>query len=208
MLFSRIFAYIFVMNIFWLMMMLASILVLLIVNPGAVLSEMISASTDALTLCIELCAVYAVWLGIIELVDASGLGEKLAKLLRPLIKKIFKVENPETQYLIAMNVSANMLGLGNAATPMGIKAMKALDDGTGKANFAMIMLIVLNATSIQLLPTTVIGLRSSAGSENPADIILPTLIVTFITTILGIVLVHTIDKIIRGRRNRKKKVKT
>ncbi len=190
------------------MMMLASILVLLIVNPSAVLSEMISASTDALTLCIELCAVYAVWLGIIELVDASGLGEKLAKLLRPLIKKIFKVENPETQYLIAMNVSANMLGLGNAATPMGIKAMKALDDGTGKANFAMIMLIVLNATSIQLLPTTVIGLRSSAGSENPADIIFPTLIVTFITTILGIVLVHTIDKLFHGRKNKKKKAKT
>lgn len=185
-------------------MMLASILVLLIVNPSAVLSEMISASTDALELCIELCAVYCVWLGIIELVEASGLGEKLAKLLRPLIKKIFKVEDVETQKLIAMNVSANMLGLGNAATPMGIKAMQALDDGSGKANFAMIMLIVVNATSIQLLPTTVIGLRSSAGSANPADIILPTLIVTFCTTLLGILLVHSISKIKFKRKVKKK----
>lgn len=192
------------MNIFWLMMMLFSILVLLVVNPSAVLSEMISASTDALELCIELCAVYCVWLGIIELVEVSGLGEKLAKLLRPLIKKVFKVENPETQKLIAMNVSANMLGLGNAATPMGIKAMQALDDGSGKANFAMIMLIVINATSIQLLPTTVIGLRASAGSENPSDIILPTLIVTFITTLLGILLVHAIHKIL-GLKNKKRK---
>ncbi len=194
------------MNIFWVMMMLFSILVLLIVDPSAVLSEMISASTDALELCIELCAVYCVWLGIIELVNVSGLGEKLARLLRPLIKKIFKVEDLETQKLIAMNISANMLGLGNAATPMGIKAMQALDDGSGKANFAMIMLIVLNATSIQLLPTTVIGLRASAGSENPSDIILPTLIVTFITTILGILLVHTINKIIKiatGKKRRK-----
>ena len=85
------------MNLFWLLMMLSSILVLLITNPSAVLSEMLGASADALELCIELCAVYAVWLGIMELVDASGLSEKLAKLLRPLIKKIFKVDNAETQ---------------------------------------------------------------------------------------------------------------
>ncbi|MBP3431927.1 MAG: spore maturation protein [Clostridia bacterium] len=190
------------MNIFWLMMMLASIFVLLITSPGAVLSSMISASTDALSLCIELCAVYCVWLGIVELVEASGLGEKLAKFLSPVIKKIFKVEDKTTQKLIAMNISANMLGIGNASTPMGIKAMQALDDGSGKANFAMIMLIVINATSIQLLPTTVIGLRASAGAATPADIILPTLIVTFATTALGIFLVHSINKII-SRKKRK-----
>ena len=184
-------------------MMLSSILVLLITNPSAVLSEMLGASADALELCIELCAVYAVWLGIMELVDASGLSEKLAKLLRPLIKKIFKVDDAETQKIIALNVSANMLGLGNASTPMGIKAMQKLDDGSGKANFAMIMLVVLNATSIQLLPTTVIGLRASAGSENPSDIIIPTLIATFCTTVLGIFLVHFIDKILKKRRAKK-----
>lgn len=191
------------MNLFWLLMMLSSILVLLITNPSAVLSEMLRASADALELCIELCAVYAVWLGIMELVDASGLSEKLAKFLRPLIKKIFKVDDAETQKIIALNVSANMLGLGNASTPMGIKAMQKLDDGSGKANFAMIMLVVLNATSIQLLPTTVIGLRASAGSENPSDIIIPTLIATFCTTVLGIFLVHFIDKILRKRRAKK-----
>lgn len=183
------------MNIFWTIMMLSSILVLLVTNPSAVLSEMIGASADALKLCIELCAIYAVWLGIMELVEASGLAEKLARLLRPLIKKIFKVEDKETQKAIALNMSANMLGLGNAATPMGIKAMQALDDKSGRANFAMIMLVVVNATSIQLLPTTIIGLRQSAGSANPADIILPTLLVTACTTILGITLVHLIDRL-------------
>ncbi len=184
--------------------MLGSMLVLLITNPSAVLSEMLGASADALKLCIELCAVYAVWMGLIELVDASGLSEKLAKLLRPLIKKIFKIEDKETQKLIAINVSANMLGIGNAATPLGIKAMQALDDKSGKANFAMIMLIVVNATSIQLLPTTVIGLRASAGSANPADIIIPTLIVTFCTTVLGIFLVHQIDKLKRRKEEKKR----
>lgn len=191
------------MSVFWFIMMFASILVLLITNPSAVLSEMIGASASALSLCIELCAVYVVWLGILELVDASGLGEKLAKLLRPLIKKIFKIDNTETEKIIALNISANILGLGNAATPMGIKAMQSLDDKSGKANFAIIMLIVLNATSIQLLPTTVIGLRTSAGSTNPSDIILPTLIVTFCTTLLGIILVHTIDKLSKRFRRRR-----
>ena len=189
---------------FWTFMMLASILVLLVVNPSTMLSEMLSASAEALELCIELCAVYCVLLGIIQLVEASGLGEKLSKLLRPLIKKIFKVEKPETQKLIAMNVSANMLGIGNAATPMGINAMQALDDGSGKANFAMIMLIVVNATSIQLLPTTVIGLRATAGSANPADIILPTIIATICTTLSGIIFVILIDKIIKKFKKRKK----
>ncbi len=183
-------------------MMLSSMLVLLVTNPSVILAEMIGASASALQLCIELCAVYAVWLGIIEMVEASGLGEKLAKLLRPLIRKIFKVDDQETQKIIALNLSANMLGLGNASTPTGIKAMQRLDDGSGKATFAMIMLVVVNATSIQLLPTTVIGLRSSAGSQSPADIILPTLIVTFCTTILGIFLVHAIDKIIKKLRHK------
>lgn len=191
------------MNIFWLLMMLSSILVLLITNPSAVLSEMIGASASSLKLCIELCTVYAVWLGMLELLEASGLSQKLAKLLRPIIRKVFKVEDEQAQKYIAMNLSANMLGLGNASTPMGIKAMQSLDDKSGKANFAMIMLIVINATSIQLLPTTIIGLRTSAGSTNPADIILPTLLATILTTILGIVLVHLIDKILRKRRRRK-----
>ncbi len=163
-------------------------------NPSSVMSEMIGASSEALKLCLELCAIYAVWLGVLELVDKSGLGQKLAKLLHPVIKKLFKIDSPEIERMIALNMSANMLGLGNAATPAGIKAMKALDDGSGIANTAMIMLIVLNATSIQLLPTTVIGLRASAGSSSPSDIILPTLIATTITSILGIILVKSISK--------------
>ncbi len=191
------------MNKIWLFMMLISLGVLLFVNPAATLDEMIGASAGALELCIELCAVYAVWLGLLEIVDASGLGQKLARLLRPIIKKLFRVDNQEIQKMIALNMSANMLGLGNAATPMGIKAMQALDDGSGKANFSMIMLIVINATSIQLLPSTVISLRSNAGSTNAADIILPTLLSTIVTVTVGITLVLICDKIhkkIKARR--------
>ena len=128
------------MNKFWFFMMLASLCVLVVINPSAILGEMISASSSALTLSIELCAVYAGWLGILELVDKSGLGDKLAKLLRPLIRKLFKVNDEETEKIIALNLSANMLGLGNASTPMGLKAMQRLDTGDKVASASMIML--------------------------------------------------------------------
>lgn len=180
-------------------MVLTSICLLAWTSPSLMLSEMVSASAGALNLCIELCAVYAVWLGVLELIDKSGLGEKLARLLRPVIKKLFKIDNPEIEKTIALNMSANMLGLGNASTPLGIKAMQALDDGSGVATTAMIMLIVINATSIQLLPSTVIGLRAAAGSLNPADIILPTLLSTICTSLLGIVLVKVISRFWRRK---------
>ena len=180
-------------------MMLSSLLVLLSTNPGQVLTEMINASSNSLTLSIELCAIYAVWLGFLEIVDKSGLSEKLSKLLNPLIKKLFKTKDEETEKAIALNMASNMLGLGNAATPMGIKAMQKLDDGSGVATSAIIMLIVINATSIQLLPTTVMGLRSSAGSLNPGDIIIPTLISTTVTTLLGIFLVSIFNRFRRSK---------
>ena len=195
------------MNRIWFVMIVLSLCFLLYTNPAGVLDTMINASSGAFKLSLELCAIYAVWLGILELVDASGLSEKLAKLLRPLIRKLFKIKDTETEKMIALNMSANMLGLGNASTPMGINAMKRLDDGSGIANHAVIMLIVLNSTSIQLLPSTVIGLRATAGSTSPADIILPTLISTICTFILGIILVKIFGKIHEKIKNKNKKIK-
>ena len=162
------------------MMMLSGMAALLIVNPSVAITTMMDASASAVQLCISLCAIYAVWLGLLEILDKSGLSDKLAKVLRPIIRKLFKGADEKAHKDIAVNMSANMLGLGNAATPYGIKAMKELDDKSGVANQAMIMLMVLNATSIQLIPTTTIGLRAAAGSSNPADIILPTLLATLI----------------------------
>lgn len=193
------------MNRIWLCMVVLSICFLLWQDPSCVLSSMIDASTDAIKLSLELCAVYAVWLGILELVEASGLSQKLAHFLHPLIKRLFKINDEETEKMIALNMSANMLGLGNASTPMGISAMKRLDDGSGVASHAIIMLIVLNSTSIQLLPSTVIGLRATAGSLSPSDIILPTLISTICTCLLGIFLVKLFGKI-REKIQQKKEV--
>lgn len=174
------------MNKIWLVMMLVGTAVLLFVNPSLATSTLIDASTNSLNLCINLCAIYAVWLGLLEILDKSGLAEKLSKLLKPIIKKLFPDADDETLKYISINISANMLGLGNAATPYGIKAMRKLDDGNEKANNSMLMLMIVNACSIQLLPTTTIGLRASAGSSSPADIILPTLLATICATAVGI----------------------
>ena len=94
-----------------------------------------------------------------------------------------------------------MLGLGNAATPMGIKAMQKLDDGSGMANRAMIMLIIFASTSMQILPTTVIGLRITAGSTSASNIILPTIISAILTTFIGIGIALVIEKIKGKRKN-------
>ena len=189
------------MSKIWFIMVVGSICALVFINPSAVLPTMIEQATSSLQLAFELCAVYAVWLGILQLVEDSGLGEKLARLLRPLIRRLFNINDGETEKYIALNISANMLGLGNAATPMGLEAVKRLDDKSGIATHAVITLIVLNSTSIQLLPSTIIGLRTSAGSASPADIIIPTILATICTASLGIILVKLIGKL------RKRKVK-
>ena len=188
------------MNKIWTYLMMVSIVSLIFIEPGAVMTEMTSASMDVLGLCVNLLAVFTVWLGILEIVDATGLGDKLANLLKPFIRWLFKIKDPETEKYIALNMSSNMLGLGNASTPMGIKAMKRLDDGSGKITAPMIMLLIVNATSIQFLPTTVVGLRASAGSIDPTSIILPTILGTVITSITAILTTKCLEKIFFKRR--------
>lgn len=180
-------------------MIFLSVVILLFNNPSLVISEMLSASTSGVELVINLWGIYAVWLGIINILDKSGLSEKLAKLLSPIIKFLFKSKNETANKYIAINMSSNILGLGNAATPSGIKAMQALDNGSGKITFSGIMLLVINSVSIQLLPTTVISLRENAGSLNSSDIILPTVISSLLTCIFAIFLVFLFKRLFRKK---------
>lgn len=184
-------------------MVLSSIATLLFINPEDCVNALMNAGSDAVTLTIKLLGIYAVWLGIIALVDATGLSNKIANLLEPLIDWLFGKTDPITKRYLALNLSTNILGLGNACTPTGLKAMEGLDKLNGgalTASTAMIMLVVLNATSIQLLPTTVIGLRQQYGSVSSSDIILPTLIATSLSTILAIFFVKISAKISRYRK--------
>ena len=193
------------MDKIWLAIMLLSLIFLVFKSPETALTSMITASGSAVNLAVKLLAVYAVWLGLIEIVKRTELSKKLSSLLSPLIDLLFgKVDNKAKDY-IAMNMSFNMLGVGNAATPTGIKAFNALQDGSDKATATMVMLLVINTTSIQLLPTTIIGMRVTAGSANASDIIMPSLIATIISTVVGVVFVKLVY---RKQKLKNKNVKT
>ena len=112
----------------------------------------------------------------------------VSKLVRPLAKKLFKTEDEKTLSAVSMNLAANFLGIGSAATPYGIEATKLLDKSP-QAEYASCMFFALNATSIQLIPTSVVGVRAALGSGAPTDIILPTILTTALSTLLACALV-------------------
>lgn len=191
------------MSKIWFVMVLSSMIILCVINPEGSVNSMITAGSNAVNLSIKLVGVYAIWLGIIKLVELSKLSDKIAWLLSPVIDWLFGKMDEKTKSYIALNMSTNMLGMGNACTPMGIKAMQNLDrinNYQKKASTAMIMLLVINATSIQILPTTIMGLRVTYGSTTSSDIIVPTLIATAISTIVGVMLVKVFSKIKRCKK--------
>lgn len=183
------------MNKIWLYLVIFSCLTLIFTAPEKTTDAMINSAISTVELGLELLAIYSVWLGLLEILEETGLSEKLTKLLTPLVKKLFKTNNKDAIKQISISISANLLGLGNAATPSAMKAMEILDDKSGKPNFPMTMLMVISACSIQLLPTTIIGLMSKAGSTNPSRIIFPILVVSFATLIFGISMVFVLEKL-------------
>ena len=191
------------MNKIWFWLIACSMCILLYINPEIVFPSMLQASESTLKLCLKLCAIYSVWMGILQVMEDSGINKKLSKLLRPVTKKIFGPLDDKTNELVCMNISCNILGMGGAATPLGMKAMQRMDDGSGKANRAMIMLIIFASTSMQILPTTVIGLRITAGSSSASDIMLATIISAIFTTVVGIAIALIIEKIKKIKRRNK-----
>ena len=169
--------------------------------PSSIISTMMSAAKMGVTMAIEFIGIYAVWMGLMQVLDDCKLSHKLSSILSRPVRKIFGQTNPETEKNICLNIASNIIGIGSAATPYGIKAMKGLDEGGARATRAMIMLVVINSTGIQLLPTTVIGMRAMAGSLSPSCVLWPTIVATFLPTILGILLVASIY-----RKNKSKKV--
>ena len=183
------------MNIIWIIMFIISIISLCFGNPTKVLASLLTASNSAVKLSFDLCAIYAIWLGLFSILEKCGLSEKLSKLLSPIINKIFGKSNlsEESKRYVSMNISANLLGMNGAATPLGIKAIESMHkDNPNKlvVTFPMIMLIAISCSSIQLLPTSIIGMLASAGSKNPTGIILPSIICSIISTTIAVLLVY------------------
>ena len=177
------------MSKIWIIMMISSLIMTCFSAPSSVVSTMMTAAKTGVTMSIEFIGIYAVWMGIMQVLDDCKLSHKLSKVLSRPVRKIFGKTNLETEKNICLNIASNIIGIGSAATPYGVKAMKGLDEGGEHATRAMIMLVVINSTGIQLLPTTVIGMRAMAGSLSPSCVLIPTIIATFVPTALGILLV-------------------
>lgn len=162
--------------------------VLLFIDPDGALASMLAGGEKALSLTLKMTVIYAVWLGIFELAERSMLTEKFARLLKPINRFLFGELPGKANEYVSLNISANMLGMSGATTPMGIKSIAELEKfpDTG---YQIAMFFVINATSIQLLPTSVLALRTSLGSLSPSDVILPTVLATAVSTVVGILLV-------------------
>jgi spore maturation protein A len=181
------------------LMVSASVAYMFFANPSGVLTAALGASANGVQLAITLCGIYIVWQGIVQIAVDAGLVAKLARLLAPAIRFLFGKQTPEVNNLIATNISANMIGAGGAATPAGISAIEKMNTRDHKsATTPMIMLFVLSATSLQIIPTTVIGILEKYGATNAAGIILPTILVSVTSTVVGVVLVKVFSRFKKG----------
>lgn len=181
------------MNIIFIAVLLLSTILLIFSNPDAVLGAMLSGGEKALSLSLKMVVIYAVWLGIFQLMENSGLAKKIARLFRPVNKFLFGELPDKANDFMSLNISANLLGMSGATTPMGIKSIEELEKHPN-TQYAITMFFVINATSVQVIPSSVMALRTSMGSSAPADIILPTILATLLSTVIGVLLVKMFVK--------------
>ena len=159
----------------WTGMAVLSILCGLATGRGElVAAAAVEGAQAAVELCVSIAGMLCLWTGVMEIMRRSGLAEGLSRLLRPVLSALFPQVSKDRGVMdsISANVSANLLGLGNAATPLGIEAVRRMErKSPGTASDAMCMLVVCNTASIQLIPTTVASVRAAAGSTAPFDIL-------------------------------------
>ena len=177
-----------------------SLLAALLLGNGSALAAAIPQGAQAgVTLAISLSGSLCLWSGVGKLMEKTGLTEKLSRLLMPVIGKIFPSAKTDKAFAcsVSANICANLLGLGNAATPMGIQAAKQLAKGSTTANRELCRLIVLNTASIQLIPATVAAVRANLGSHSPFDILPAVWITSVCSAGLGLTAAFIMEKLWR-----------
>jgi len=180
------------MNIIWLLLITVSIVFAIATNRLDEFTKSIfDASKTAVEVSIFLFGIISLWLGIVKIIEDSGLIRRFSGIFRPVISRLFRNIPPDHASVtsITLNMLANLFGLGNAATPLGIKAMQelqSLNPDKETVTFEMMLFIVLNTASIQFIPFTVIGILSEYGSQNPAAVVVPTIIATVISALVAV----------------------
>lgn len=188
------------MNVIFILLILISLI--FAVYSGRLdetVNAMFSASMRAVEVSISLIGVMALWLGFVKIAQKSGLIELFAKIISPLLRFIFNELPKDSPAFsnIALNISANALGLSNAATPFGIKAMKDLkkeSNSKDKASNSMCIFLAMNTSGFQLVPSSVLAILVASGAKNPVEIILPVFLVTISTFIFAVFLAKMFAK--------------
>ena len=181
-------------NKLWVGLIVIGSLCLIFTGKADVLNAQILSSGKAtLELVMQIFPLVSLWLGIMNIAKESGLLSKVSKFIYPLLHKIFPdiPKGHESFSYISSNIIANMFGLGNAATPFGLKAMKSLQSlnkNKEEASRSMITFLVINTCGLCIIPTTIISLRILYGSDDPSFIVLPCLIVSFLSLIFGLII--------------------
>ena len=158
-------------------------------NLSSLSAAALEGAQSAVELCFTMCGVVCLWTGVMELMDQCALTDKIAALFRPLLRRLLPQASRDSETLAAVsaNLSADLLGLGNAATPLGIRAARRMSRGCGGiASDELCLLVVLNTASIQLLPTTLAGVRASLGAADPFDILPCVWLVSLLSVLAGL----------------------
>lgn len=182
------------LNFIWLGLIVIGVVTAIFTgNVQAVTDAAFEFANTAVDICVGLIGTMTLWLGIMAIAEKSGLVKLLGKAVSPIMRKLFKniPDGHPAMGAMVMNISANMFGLGNAATPLGLKAMKELDslnEHKGVATDDMVMFLALNDACVALVPATIIGLRVAAGSKNPTEVIGPILLSTSVCVVCAVLL--------------------
>ena len=165
------------------------------------------AASGAIGVVLGLAGIMCLWTGLMKIAERSGMITGLCRIAKPVVRVLFPDIPPESPAMnaIMLNITANLMGMGNAATPAGLKAMSEmhkLNSGNSAASNAMCMFVVLNTASIQLIPSTIIAIRSGAGSANPFEVILPIWITSVCSVLTGIFLTSILQNLRRPSRLR------
>ncbi|HAR64094.1 MAG TPA: spore maturation protein [Candidatus Margulisbacteria bacterium] len=191
------------MNIIWLALLSVSIVFAIFTgNLEPFTKSIFEGAKSAVEISLFLLGIVSIWMGITRILEDSGLIYRIAHIFRPIISRLFRnipKDHPSITP-ITLNVLANLFGLGNAATPLGIKAMQDLDtlnENKGTITFEMMIFIIINTASIQLIPFSVIGILAVYGAKNPAAIVLPVLIATVISAVTALLILFSFRKILK-----------